>query len=573
MRRLILFLALATLFTLSFAEVVNISGSVSSMNDWITPIEGATIQVENIDEQVITDENGYYTIDVDWVWNGPIVVTCIKEGYTSVTETLFPEHPYEYLDFFLEVLVPTNVIQGNVYYTELCGNTIPIAGAFISVGGVENFVETDANGFYSIEFIWNWDSAVVMNCEHIDYETIVYSFFPSENPATVDFEMIPLPLPYSHSISGNVSDITTGSPIVDVEIHIDSVNENVYSDSNGNYQFMFNWDWDSAVIITCSHAAYESQIVSFYPDSEESYVNFTLSTEANPAPITIQGFVTQAYPNNDQPIEGAVLSFGAPGADPVAATRTETNGFYTASLVWNWYGPIQINCHYPGHYHIVMDCFPDGEMNDLNFFMQPLPPVFEPPANLSGYVSNDDRVVLEWSAPMNWPLEHPLSYRIYIKENDNQYFHPLATTSLSEFVHTFSVSGSGTWNAEFTVTVFEDSTETAFSNIITLGHTTANDGDVQVLQKPILDVYPNPFNPSANIFLNIQEHQHVKAQIFNIKGQTIETLLDMKLQEGSHNLVWDGTDSNGSKQSSGIYFLKVRTGSGVSLTRKLTLIK
>ncbi len=574
MKRLILYIIFATLITFCFAEIIHISGAVETLDNseyMPIPIEGATIHIDNVEDDILTNENGHYEVDVNWIWNGPIVITCSKQGFTTVTETLFPSHPYEYVNFILEVEIPTNQIIGNVFYVNDVNENVPIQGAFIQIAGVEECVETDATGNYSIEFVWNWDSAVVICCEHIDYETETYSFFPDENPATVNFEMTPVPGPFTNMIYGYVSDVNSGNPIENALISINSTQETEQTDSSGYYEICFNWNWDSAVVINCSYTGYEQQTISLFPDDYETQVDFYLSTQSSPEPITIQGTVF-CSDSSDQPIEGAVLTFGAPGEVPSSATNSQANGTYSASLVWNWYGPIEITCHVPGYYHRIIDYLPTDDIYNYDICMQALPASFEPPIGLTGYLVNNDRVVLDWVEPTTWPLSYPLTYRVYIRENDNQYFHPLESISYSETTYDFTLSMTGDWEADFAVTVFEDSTETTFSNIFHIGYSISTDDEFQITVEPQLSVYPNPFNPTTTIKLDLLEDEQVKANIYNIKGQLIKTLINGRLDKGENNIIWDGIDNNNQSVSSGVYLLKVETH-GRSYIRKLSLMK
>jgi hypothetical protein len=82
-----------------------------------------------------------------------------------------------------------------------------------------------------------------------------------------------------------------------------------------------------------------------------------------------------------------------------------------------------------------------------------------------------------------------------------------------------------------------------------------------------LSVYPNPFNPTTNILYELEKTAEVKLEIFNIKGQKIETLLNSTLQPGKHSLFWDASTYN-----SGIYLLHFQSDKK-HLTKKLILLK
>ena len=79
--------------------------------------------------------------------------------------------------------------------------------------------------------------------------------------------------------------------------------------------------------------------------------------------------------------------------------------------------------------------------------------------------------------------------------------------------------------------------------------------------------YPNPFNPSTNIMFDIPKSNHVKIIIYNALGIEITTIVNEKLNSGSYEVSWDGTD-----YPSGVYFYKLLSGDFVK-TKKMVLIK
>lgn len=85
--------------------------------------------------------------------------------------------------------------------------------------------------------------------------------------------------------------------------------------------------------------------------------------------------------------------------------------------------------------------------------------------------------------------------------------------------------------------------------------------------------YPNPFNPSTTINLELAESGKIELVIYNIKGQKIKTLLDAYSSKGIFELVWRGTDNNGKKVASGNYFIKLKVNGEEKAVRKLILLK
>ncbi|MBE0538073.1 MAG: C-GCAxxG-C-C family protein [Ignavibacterium sp.] len=85
--------------------------------------------------------------------------------------------------------------------------------------------------------------------------------------------------------------------------------------------------------------------------------------------------------------------------------------------------------------------------------------------------------------------------------------------------------------------------------------------------------YPNPFNPSTKIQFSVPQMEKVKVEIYDIRGSLIKTLVDYDLyQQGNYEVMWDGTDNNGKRVSSGIYFTKMQAGK-FAQTKKMNLVK
>jgi hypothetical protein len=83
----------------------------------------------------------------------------------------------------------------------------------------------------------------------------------------------------------------------------------------------------------------------------------------------------------------------------------------------------------------------------------------------------------------------------------------------------------------------------------------------------LLGNYPNPFNSSTVIRLQMPSAGHVRIDLFNVIGQHMQTLYDGVMNAGRNEIVW-----NGKSASSGVYFYRVASGGRVA-TQKMTLLK
>ena len=85
--------------------------------------------------------------------------------------------------------------------------------------------------------------------------------------------------------------------------------------------------------------------------------------------------------------------------------------------------------------------------------------------------------------------------------------------------------------------------------------------------------FPNPFNPSTSIEYALPEAAEVALVIYDVLGQTVQTLVANQLQgAGYYHLTWDGRDQAGHSVSSGMYFYRLAT-QDFEQTRKMILLK
>ncbi|MBC8179592.1 T9SS type A sorting domain-containing protein, partial [candidate division KSB1 bacterium] len=83
----------------------------------------------------------------------------------------------------------------------------------------------------------------------------------------------------------------------------------------------------------------------------------------------------------------------------------------------------------------------------------------------------------------------------------------------------------------------------------------------------LLTVFPNPFNPTTTIQFHLDKASEVSIDIFNINGKLVEILFSGFKHIGSHKAQW-----NASNQPSGVYFVKIQSGSK-SQSQKIILLK
>lgn len=92
---------------------------------------------------------------------------------------------------------------------------------------------------------------------------------------------------------------------------------------------------------------------------------------------------------------------------------------------------------------------------------------------------------------------------------------------------------------------------------------------LNLLEKFVLNQnYPNPFNSSTTIKYSLPFDDKVTLNIYNLKGNLVETLVNEKQISGEYSV-----DLNASGLSSGIYLYRLSTSAGVNKTKKMTILK
>ena len=60
--------------------------------------------------------------------------------------------------------------------------------------------------------------------------------------------------------------------------------------------------------------------------------------------------------------------------------------------------------------------------------------------------------------------------------------------------------------------------------------------------------------------------------IFDAAGRQVRTLFQGPMQSGSHSLVWNGLDDNGTAVGAGVYFYRLNAGA-FEQSRRMTIVK
>jgi flagellar hook assembly protein FlgD len=71
--------------------------------------------------------------------------------------------------------------------------------------------------------------------------------------------------------------------------------------------------------------------------------------------------------------------------------------------------------------------------------------------------------------------------------------------------------------------------------------------------------HPNPFSARTLIELTLPKTSAVSVKAYNVLGQEVSTIFNGTKDAGTHSIEWKGTDNNGNRLPSGIYFMRIKT--------------
>ena len=110
------------------------------------------------------------------------------------------------------------------------------------------------------------------------------------------------------------------------------------------------------------------------------------------------------------------------------------------------------------------------------------------------------------------------------------------------------------------------------TSVICFSDFTSDGNLITPAKSEISAIYPNPFNPETNIRFSTRLAGKVNLEIYNVKGQKVNTLVSGHHEAGFYQVTWNGVDNNGRKVGSGVYFTRLTTPDK-QVVKKMVLIK
>lgn len=200
----------------------------------------------------------------------------------------------------------------------------------------------------------------------------------------------------------------------------------------------------------------------------------------------------------------------------------------------------------------------------------------------------DQPVILYWD---EYPNENVSHYRILRRVyGDHGYFTdeelttlPRTTTTYTDLQYVIRGAGSGDYLLAYAVVPYYPPSGKEAHAV----YKSVNGDEPQQQNKSIAEEYaisgntitnysissfPDPFNPTTNIYFTLPEDQIVSIKIYNILGELVKELVNRQYTRGAYTIKWNGEDEFGSNVNSGVYIVNLQAGHNV-LTKKIILSK
>ncbi len=252
-------------------------------------------------------------------------------------------------------------------------------------------------------------------------------------------------------------------------------------------------------------------------------------------------------------------------SEKLIATHPNAQGEYALYLPYGSYSLQASKPYYVGSSSPLFIVTPDALDYVHDFSLVHLMPVTD--FSLS-YDTNNATLSLAWNAPGS--SDNPvLSYKVYRKVGPG-IFAEIAEVTESSFSEILSLIGHYYYQVRPVYSLGEGEPSDTLELVIS-PPSGQNDNSPELVSG-LFQNFPNPFNPSTSISLNLAKAGVMKLDIYNLKGQLVRTLARGNSRAGKQSYHWDGKDDNNRPVASGVYLYRLET-KDFSQTRKMLLLK
>jgi len=225
--------------------VLHVSGHIDDENG--SPVPSVNITTD-LGDSTTSDLMGYYHLDIHATPNTSVTITYSKKDYDTYTKKISDiskvgQSVTYNVTLKKEKEKPKTYefpIQGHVRTKE--GSSIPDVNVVANDGNGNDKTTTDSSGYYKLTVHTSkvTDIGVYVTYSAAAYKTVTKYYFASRLPSTMagdvtmESNVAPKPQPTA-ILSGTVTDLNTGKPIVGVNVIISPINKTITTDSNGHW--------------------------------------------------------------------------------------------------------------------------------------------------------------------------------------------------------------------------------------------------------------------------------------------------------------------------------------------------
>jgi len=419
----------------------------------------------------------------------------------------------------------------------------------------------------------------------------------------IDFNL-PDPMVYPFSISGTVTSRQSGLPLEGANVAFVSYNflSNLWqaydatTDADGHYRIegytmlqedsLIGFAWKDSTFFAQFYqdeaTFHTADPIVYHANEDVTGIDFALDTIDTENGFRISGMLMN---EEGEPIPmGQVTAYTTATNVGVITTQVDSTGHYSFDPVFPTGSIVYLTAW--GGFDYLPEIYNDAktwkeadaifiqgsDVTGINFILEEKKPTRLPLAKIKGWLKKQTGSLAKASAADTYTGdivyvrpegEKEWTSYAYVK-SDGSFDVPVESDGVYEYLVTDRDGG------EVRGTITVENLEAEVTVDIT-GISNPSDNLV-IKTDQLFDAYPNPFNPSTTIRVQIATASQVKLVIYNVLGQKVKTLFNGNLQPGSKKFVWNGRDDSGRQVASGLYFYQLKTQNTVQ-TKAVMFLK